>query len=188
MTCITLFASSMPSASAVCGKDSLRKGLLSSLGVCPDGLMRHLNDLVHFQTAKHHELTSMQTAGRKNSNHSLWLVCLYPVKGYYQRHGRARCTGHASPLVLRLHSQFFPLCRLFEPYIVKIIPDLLERFGDSSAAVREATEAASRAIMSRVSGQGRFPPKDQAPKEDAQKSGSACTTKGNVQIVLKHVS
>ncbi|KAK9866109.1 hypothetical protein WJX84_009505 [Apatococcus fuscideae] len=46
------------------------------------------------------------------------------------------------------------LGRLFEPYIVKIIPDLLERFGDSSAAVREATEAASRAIMSKVSGQG----------------------------------
>ncbi|KAK9857624.1 hypothetical protein WJX84_011127, partial [Apatococcus fuscideae] len=46
------------------------------------------------------------------------------------------------------------LGRLFEPYIVKIIPDLLERFGDSSAAVREATEAGSRAIMSKISGQG----------------------------------
>lgn len=44
------------------------------------------------------------------------------------------------------------LGRLFEPYISDIIPTLLTCFGDSSIDVREATQDASKAIMSRLSG------------------------------------
>lgn len=44
------------------------------------------------------------------------------------------------------------LGRLFEPYISDIIPTLLACFGDSSIDVREATQDASKAIMSRLSG------------------------------------
>ncbi|GAA5981477.1 hypothetical protein JCM10908_004121 [Rhodotorula pacifica] len=44
------------------------------------------------------------------------------------------------------------LGRLFEPYISDIIPTLLACFGDTSIDVREATQDASKAIMSRLSG------------------------------------
>lgn len=44
------------------------------------------------------------------------------------------------------------LGRLFEPYIIKIIPLLLTCLGDSSTDVREATSDAARVIMSRISG------------------------------------
>ncbi|KAJ3127845.1 translational activator of GCN4 [Nowakowskiella sp. JEL0407] len=43
------------------------------------------------------------------------------------------------------------LGRLFEPYVIQILPVLLTCFGDSSKAVREATEDASRVIMSKLS-------------------------------------
>ncbi|KAK9804294.1 hypothetical protein WJX72_005256 [[Myrmecia] bisecta] len=46
------------------------------------------------------------------------------------------------------------LGRLFEPYVVTIMKDLLERFSDVSAPVREATEVVAREIMSNLSGQG----------------------------------
>ncbi|CDZ97184.1 Protein containing adaptin N-terminal region [Phaffia rhodozyma] len=44
------------------------------------------------------------------------------------------------------------LGRLFEPYVVNILPLLLNAFGDTSADVREATQDASKVIMSRLSG------------------------------------
>jgi len=44
------------------------------------------------------------------------------------------------------------LGRLFEPYIIQIIPHLLTCFGDSKSEVREATQDASRVIMGKISG------------------------------------
>lgn len=46
------------------------------------------------------------------------------------------------------------LGRLFEPYITKIIPLLLNCLGDSNPSVRQATSDAARVIMSKVSGHG----------------------------------
>ncbi|RUS19023.1 armadillo-type protein [Endogone sp. FLAS-F59071] len=44
------------------------------------------------------------------------------------------------------------LGRLFEPYVIQIVPLLLVCFGDSVPDVREATSEASRVIMSKISG------------------------------------
>lgn len=46
------------------------------------------------------------------------------------------------------------LGRLFEPYIVQILPMLLVCFSDASKSVRSAAEGASKAIMSNLSAQG----------------------------------
>ncbi|RKP06393.1 armadillo-type protein, partial [Thamnocephalis sphaerospora] len=44
------------------------------------------------------------------------------------------------------------LGRLFEPYIIQVVPLLLTNFGDSNKDVRDATIEASRMIMSKISG------------------------------------
>ena len=44
------------------------------------------------------------------------------------------------------------LGKTFEPYIISIVPLLLTLFGDSNIDVREATQDASKVIMSRISG------------------------------------
>lgn len=44
------------------------------------------------------------------------------------------------------------LGRLFEPYVIQILPYMLVCFGDSSTEVREATSDAARVIMSNISG------------------------------------
>lgn len=44
------------------------------------------------------------------------------------------------------------LGRVFEPYIVEVIPNLLTLFGDTNTYVREATQYAAKVIMSRISG------------------------------------
>ncbi|KAK3332721.1 armadillo-type protein [Cercophora scortea] len=46
------------------------------------------------------------------------------------------------------------LGRLFEPYVIQIVPQLLAGFGDSSANVREAALAASKACFARLSSYG----------------------------------
>jgi len=46
------------------------------------------------------------------------------------------------------------LGRLFEPYIVGLVPNLLASFGDAQADVREATQESARIIMSGLSAYG----------------------------------
>ncbi|OBZ65072.1 Translational activator GCN1 [Grifola frondosa] len=46
------------------------------------------------------------------------------------------------------------LGRLFEPYVIHILPVLLNSFGDATADVREATHDAARVIMANMSGYG----------------------------------
>ena len=46
------------------------------------------------------------------------------------------------------------LGRLFEPYVIQILPMLLSSLGDGKAEVREAADAASRVIMSQLTAQG----------------------------------
>eukprot|EP01132_Coremiostelium_polycephalum_P008022 gene8022-9867_t len=44
--------------------------------------------------------------------------------------------------------------RIFEPYVIQILPKLLVCFGDTVSDVREATSETARAIMSQLSGHG----------------------------------
>jgi len=46
------------------------------------------------------------------------------------------------------------LGRLFEPYVIHILPILLNSCGDNDPGVREAADAAAKAVMSQLSGQG----------------------------------
>ncbi|KAG8904625.1 translational activator of GCN4 [Tulasnella sp. 403] len=46
------------------------------------------------------------------------------------------------------------LGRLFEPYVIELIPSLLTAFGDSVADVRDATQDAAKVIMANMSGYG----------------------------------
>jgi hypothetical protein len=46
------------------------------------------------------------------------------------------------------------LGRLFEPYVIHVLPMLLVCFGDQSAHVRDATISAARAVMGQLSAQG----------------------------------
>lgn len=55
-------------------------------------------------------------------------------------------------MALELLCEF--LGRLFEPYIVHVLPYLLQCLGDGNQYVREATEHTARAVMSRLSGHG----------------------------------
>lgn len=44
------------------------------------------------------------------------------------------------------------LGRIFEPYVIQVLPLLLQCFGDTVVEVRNATQDAARAIMSKISG------------------------------------
>lgn len=47
------------------------------------------------------------------------------------------------------------LGKLFEPYVIHILPLLLSSFGDAHLSVRQATLDASRSIMRNLSAQGK---------------------------------
>ena len=47
----------------------------------------------------------------------------------------------------------FTLGRMFEPFVVSILPQLLVCFGDTNISIREATEYACKTIMSKISAQ-----------------------------------
>lgn len=46
------------------------------------------------------------------------------------------------------------LGRIFEPYVIELLPSLLNSFGDASSDVREAAEDAAKVIMANLSGYG----------------------------------
>lgn len=46
------------------------------------------------------------------------------------------------------------LGRLFEPYVIRTLPLLLKAYGDANRHVREAAQAASRAVMAILTGHG----------------------------------
>ena len=79
------------------------------------------------------------------------------------------------------------LGRLFEPYVIHVLPMLLVCFGDLSPAVREATDSAARSIMSNLSGQGAPlgppPPLPRPPTRDAlMRRDAARHVRGSVRI------
>ncbi|KAI9591473.1 armadillo-type protein [Syncephalis fuscata] len=59
-------------------------------------------------------------------------------------------TRQGSMLAFEAFAQL--LGRLFEPYVIQVVPLLLSGFGDSSKDVRDATIEAARMIMSKISG------------------------------------
>jgi HEAT repeat protein len=61
---------------------------------------------------------------------------------------------HREGALLVIEQLTVSLGRLFEPYVVKLLPHLLNCYGDGNQYVREATVEAARAIMSRLSGHG----------------------------------
>jgi HEAT repeat protein len=55
---------------------------------------------------------------------------------------------------LRTLNLYPTLGRLFEPYIIQILPLLLEAFGDNNFGVREAAEETAKSVMKSLSAHG----------------------------------
>eukprot|EP00698_Gefionella_okellyi_P016583 TRINITY_DN4753_c0_g1_i1.p1 TRINITY_DN4753_c0_g1~~TRINITY_DN4753_c0_g1_i1.p1 ORF type:complete len:2587 (+),score=586.43 TRINITY_DN4753_c0_g1_i1:38-7798(+) len=56
--------------------------------------------------------------------------------------------------LMALEQLCLKLGRLFEPFVIQILPHLLSAYNDTAGEVRESTQAASRAIMAQLSGHG----------------------------------
>ncbi|KAM1140896.1 hypothetical protein ACFX19_041626 [Malus domestica] len=82
----------------------------------------------------------------------LWLVLQQPaIRKFTTDWNSAKCREGA---LLRFECLCEPPRRLFEPYIIKMLPLLLVSFLDQVVAVREGAECAARAMMSQLNAQG----------------------------------
>ncbi|KAM1038908.1 hypothetical protein ACFX13_034253 [Malus domestica] len=82
----------------------------------------------------------------------LWLVLQQPaVRKFTTDWNSAKCREGA---LLGFECLCEPPGRLFEPYIIKMLPLLLVSFLDQVVAVREGAECAARAMMSQLNAQG----------------------------------
>ncbi|KAM1125616.1 hypothetical protein ACFX1Q_040905 [Malus domestica] len=82
----------------------------------------------------------------------LWLVLQQPaIRKFTTDWNSAKCREGA---LLGFECLCEPPGRLFEPYIIKMLPLLLVSFLDQVVVVREGAECAARAMMSQLNAQG----------------------------------